>query len=100
ANCGRARAAAQLLGAAEALCTQTGAALGGPTIPVVAAAKQMTLEALGIEALAAQFEAGQHLSREAALRLALVEAPAVDASPEAFAVSPLAKRELEVARLV
>ena len=38
AHVGRARAAAQLLGAADVLCTQTGSALGGPTIPVDAEA--------------------------------------------------------------
>ena len=49
----------------------------------------------------AEFETGQHLSREVALRLALGEAAPLDASgSESLAASPLAKRELEVARLV
>jgi ATP/maltotriose-dependent transcriptional regulator MalT len=101
ANVGRARAAAQLLGAAEALCTQTGAALGGPTIPVVAGARQMAMEALGAGVFDAEFETGQRMSREAALRLALGEASPVDSSgAESPGSSPLAKRELEVARLV
>jgi predicted ATPase/DNA-binding CsgD family transcriptional regulator len=101
ANVGRTRAAAQLLGAAEALCTQTGAALGGPTIPVVAGAKQMAMEALGAVVFDAEFETGRHLSREVALRLALGEAAPVDASgSEGLAAGPLAKRELEVAKLV
>jgi predicted ATPase/DNA-binding CsgD family transcriptional regulator len=101
ANIGRSRAAAQLLGAAEALCTQTGSALGGPTIPAVAAAKQLAMDALGPGAFAAEFETGQHLSREVALRLALGEAAPVGAAgSENVEASPLAKRELEVARLV
>ena len=101
ANGGRARAAAQLLGAAEALCTQTGATLGTPTTRFVAEAKQLAREALGAGAFDAEFETGQHLSREVALRLALGEAAPLDASvSERFAAGPLAKRELEVAQLV
>jgi predicted ATPase/DNA-binding CsgD family transcriptional regulator len=101
AHVGRLRAAAQLLGAADVLCTQTGSALGGPTIPLVAGAQQLASEALGAAAFDAEFEAGQHLSREVALRLALGEAAPLDASASnSLAASPLAKRELEVAALV
>ncbi len=101
ANAGRTRAAAQLLGAADALCTQTGAALGGPTIPIVAEAKQSAMDALGTAAFDAEFKAGQHLSREVALRLALGEAAPMDASgSDGFAAGALAKREVEVAQLV
>ena len=101
AHAGHSRAAAQLLGAADALCTQTGAALGGPTIPSVAGARQLAMEALGAGAFDAEFKAGQQLSREVALRLALGEAAPLDSSVSASVVaSPLAKRELEVAQLV
>ncbi len=101
AHVGRARVAAQLLGAADVLCAQTGSALGGPTIPVAAGALHMTKEALGSAAFDAAFAAGQHMSREAALRLALGEAAPVDVSgTEGLAANPLAKRELEVAGLV
>jgi DNA-binding CsgD family transcriptional regulator len=101
AHVGRARAAAQLLGAADVLCAQTGSALGGPTIPLVAGARQLAMEALGATAFDAEFETGQHLSRELALRLALGEAAPTGASgSESLAASPLAKRELEVAALV
>ncbi len=101
AHAGRARAAARLLGAADVLRTQTGSALGGPTIPFDAEASQLTRETLGVQAFDAEFERGQRLSREEALRLALGEPAPVDASdPESHAASPLAKRELEVARLV
>ncbi|HVC05232.1 MAG TPA: LuxR C-terminal-related transcriptional regulator [Candidatus Acidoferrales bacterium] len=98
---GRARAAAQLLGAADALRMQTGGALGEPTIPFVVGAQQVATEALGPAAYNAAFEMGQHMSREAALRLALGEAEPGDATDaEHAAPAPLAKRETEVARLV
>jgi predicted ATPase/DNA-binding CsgD family transcriptional regulator len=101
AHAGQARAAAQLLGAADTLCMQTGAALGGPTIPSVAGARQLAMEALGADAFDAEFKVGQHLSREVALRLALGEAAPLDSSVSAQVVaSPLTKRELEVAQLV
>ena len=101
AHVGRARAAAQLLGAADVLCTQTGSALGGPTIPMAARAQQMAKEALGSVAFDAEFATGQHMRREAALRLALGEAAPVDMpGAEGLAANPLAKRELEVAGLV
>jgi predicted ATPase/DNA-binding CsgD family transcriptional regulator len=101
AHAGQAGAAGKLLGAADVLCTQTGATLGGPTIPLVAGARQLAIEALGADAFAAEFTAGQHLSREVALRLALGEGAPLDSSAAASAMaSPLAKRELEVAQLV
>jgi predicted ATPase/DNA-binding CsgD family transcriptional regulator len=101
ANGGRARAAAQLLGAADALRAQTAATLGTPTTSFVAGARQQAMEALGAEAFDAQFEMGQHLSREAALRVALGEADPLDDSGSETAVSgSLAKREVEVAQLV
>ena len=101
AQVGRMRAAAQLLGAADVLCTQTGSALGGPTIPVAAAARQQSMEALGAAVFDAEFETGQRLSREVALRVALGEPASLDTSgSNGPAASPLAKRELEVAALV
>lgn len=101
ATIGRARAAAQLLGAADALRTQTGGALGEPTIPSVAGAKQSAIESLGTATFDVAFESGQHMSRESALRLALGETvPGEAVGSENLAPSPLAKRELEVARLV
>ena len=61
----------------------------------------MAKEALGSVAFDAEFATGQHMSREAALRLALGEAAPVDMSgAEGLAANPLAKRELEVAGLV
>ena len=58
AHSGRARAAAQLLGAADVLCTQTGAALGGPTIPIVAGARQLAMDALGAASLRCRVQGG------------------------------------------
>jgi predicted ATPase/DNA-binding CsgD family transcriptional regulator len=101
ANTGQARAAAQLLGAAEAVGTQTGADIMGPSVPLLAQAKESAIGALGLSKFEAEFKTGNHLSREAALRLALGESDQVGvAVSDAGAGGLLAKRELEVARLV
>jgi hypothetical protein len=47
ANTGQARAAAQLLGAADAAATQTGADIMGPLVPLLVQAKALAKEALG-----------------------------------------------------
>src|SRR3984893_14494994 len=73
ANTGQARAAAQLLGAAEAAGRQTGADIMGPFVPVMAQAKASARGALGSSKFEAEFQAGARLSRVAALHLALVE---------------------------
>jgi len=101
ANTDQARAAAQLLGAADAAATQTGADIMGPLVPLLVQAKALAKEAVGSSKFEAEFQAGRHLSRIAALRLALREAD----QPEAAAAdgaerAALGKRELEVARLV
>jgi DNA-binding CsgD family transcriptional regulator len=101
ANSGQAHAAARLLGAAEALATQTGANISGPAAPLLGKAKESTLAALGTSAFEGEFSAGKQLSREAALQLALGESDAVGSQPaDGSAAGPLAKRELEVGRLV
>ncbi len=101
ASSGQARLAAQLLGAAEAAGTRAGAEMMGPSVPYWAQAKELALDALGPSKFEAEFTAGNRMSRDAAVRLALgesnhdeVEAGA-DASP-----GPLAKREVEVAQLI
>ncbi len=100
-NAGHARAAAQLLGAGETLATQTGADMMGPSVPFLTSAKQVAREALGPAAFEAEYAAGKRMSREAALRLALGEAaPAKATSAKAADASPLARREVEVARLI
>src|SRR5207302_753467 len=69
ANTGQTRAAAQLLGAADALGTQTGADIMGPLVPLLAQAKESAKGALGSSKFQAEFQAGSRLSRMAALRL-------------------------------
>jgi predicted ATPase/DNA-binding CsgD family transcriptional regulator len=101
ANTGQARAAAQLLGAAEAAGRQTGADIMGPFVPVLARAKESAMGALGPSKFEAEFQAGVRLSRMAALRLALGESDQAEvAASDGAEGAPLGKRELEVARLV
>src|ERR1700730_9450155 len=101
ANTGQARAAAQLLGAAEAAGRQTGADIMGPVVPVMAQAKASARGALGSSKFEAEFQAGARLSRVAALRLALGESDQAEVAPsDGAGGAPLGKRELEVARLV
>ena len=98
---GNARAAAQLLGAAETLARHTGADMMGPSVPFLASAKQVAREALGPATFETEYAAGTRMSRDAALRLALGEATPVEAtSPDSAGASPLARREVEVARLI
>jgi predicted ATPase/DNA-binding CsgD family transcriptional regulator len=101
ANTGRAREAAQLLGAADTLATQTGADIMGPLVPLLGQAKARAKDALGSSKFEAESQAGRRLSRMAALHLALGESD----QPEAAAAhgtesATLGKRELEVAQLV
>jgi DNA-binding CsgD family transcriptional regulator len=101
ANTGQARAAARLLGAAEALATQTGADILGPAAELLGQAEESAIAALGAPAFEGEFNAGKQLSREAALQLALGESDGVGTQPaDATVAGPLAKRELEVGRLV
>jgi DNA-binding CsgD family transcriptional regulator len=99
-NTGQARAAAQLLGAAEALGTQTGADMMGPSVPLLAQAKESAIGALGASKFEAEFTAGKRMGRDAAVRLALGESEHADIATERLEAGPLAKREAEVARLV
>jgi predicted ATPase/DNA-binding CsgD family transcriptional regulator len=101
AGSGRARRAAQLLGAAEAVRTGVGATLIPTAAPLVAQAEASAIAALGGSGFEAEFNAGKHLSRDAAIRTALGEpAHVVAATPDDASVAPLAKREADVARLV
>lgn len=98
---GDVRLAAQLLGAAETLATQTGADMLGPSVPFLASAKQSARESLGPESFEAEYAAGKRMTRDAALRLALGEVTPVEAAAADGAdASPLAKREVEVAALI
>jgi predicted ATPase/DNA-binding CsgD family transcriptional regulator len=101
ANSGQPRLAAQLLGAAETLATQTGANIMGPGVTLLRQARESAIVALGASVFEAEFNAGKHLSREAALQLALGESEGIGTkSAEGFVAGPLAKREVEVGRLV
>jgi len=100
ANSGQARNAARLLGAAEVLAMQTGARILGPAAELLDKAKGAAMAALGTSAFEAEFTVGKQLSREAALQLALGESDGIGTQPTDAAAGPLAKRELEVGRLV
>jgi predicted ATPase/DNA-binding CsgD family transcriptional regulator len=101
ASSGRARRAAQLLGAAEAVRTGVGATLIPTVAPLVAEAEASAIAALGASSFEAEFNAGKRLSRDAAIGTALGEpAHVVAATPDDASVAPLAKREADVARLV
>ena len=101
ANSGQPRVAAQLLGAAETLAMQTGADIMGPSVPLLGQAKESTIAALGASAYDREFNVGKQLSRETALQLALGELDGVGTEPaDGFVAGPLAKREVEVGRLV
>jgi predicted ATPase/DNA-binding CsgD family transcriptional regulator len=101
ANSGQARLAAQLLGAAEVAGTRAGAEIMGPSLPFWAQAKELALDALGPSKFEAEFTAGKRMSRDAAVRLALGESPQDEVDAGAVGASgPLAKREVEVAKLI
>ena len=101
ANSGQARLAAQLLGAAEVAGTRAGAEIMGPSLPFWAQAKELALDALGPSKFEVEFTAGKRMSRDAAVRLALGESPQDEVDAGAVGASgPLAKREVEVAKLI
>jgi len=98
---GQARAAAQLMGAAEALAEQTGADISGPSIPYVLKARETAVATLGAPTFDTEFTSGKRLGREEAVRLALGESGMGDAvATDGGAAGPLAKRELEVSKLI
>ena len=95
------RLAAQLLGAAEALGSAAGAGIAGPALPHLTRANEAAVSALGASKFEAEHLTGRRMGREAALRLALSESDQVHADAgDQVATGPLAKREVDVARLV
>jgi predicted ATPase/DNA-binding CsgD family transcriptional regulator len=101
AGSGQPRVAAQLVGAAATARTGVGASDLPYLAPLVAQAKESTRAALGEARFQAEFEAGQRLSRGAAISLALGERANVAAAASRDpGSSPLGKREAEVAELV
>ena len=99
---GKARLAAQLLGAAETIRTQAGASLIPILAPLLAQAEASATAALGASKFEAEVNAGKRLSRDEAIRLALEEPAPVAASTatDGQSTALLGKREVEVARLV
>jgi DNA-binding NarL/FixJ family response regulator len=90
-----------LLGAAEAAGAGAGAEIMGVALPYWAQAKKLALEALGPSKFETEFTAGNQMSRDAAVRLALGEPNQDEVEAGADAASgSLAKREVEVAQLI
>ena len=100
ASSGQARVAAKLLGAAEAVATRAGADIMGPSVPFLAQARTSAIGALGASKFEAEFKVGKGLSREVAVRLALGESEPVAGATERIEAGPLARRQVEVARLI
>jgi DNA-binding CsgD family transcriptional regulator len=94
------RLAAQLLGAAEARRTMTGAASRTAVIPLLARAKASPIASLGPAGFETQFNLGKGLSGEAIVRLGLGEATDVAAVTIQVGSDLLGKRQVDVARLV
>jgi predicted ATPase/DNA-binding CsgD family transcriptional regulator len=104
ATSGHARLGARLLGATEALGSAAGAGAAGPVgpgrlEPDLSGARAAAITALGAAKFDAEYASGMHLSRDAALRLALGEPDDLDAN-ELVETGPLSKREAEVAKLI
>lgn len=95
------RLAAQLLGAMESLRADAGATINAGMAPAMTQATTSVTAALGPARFAAEFQAGQQLSRDAAARLALGEAaPPAAAASDRLSTGVLRQRETDVARLV
>jgi predicted ATPase/DNA-binding CsgD family transcriptional regulator len=101
AGSGQPRLAARLLGAADTVQAGIGASVHPYLAAPVARAEESARAALGERTFRAEFEAGQRLSRDAAIGLALGEPARVTAAaPDAAGASQLGKREAQVAELV
>ena len=101
AGLGQSRVAAQLLGAADIIRAGTGARVMPFLAPSMQQAKASAIAALGASRFEAEFKAGSRYSRDTAVRLALGEPGHVAAAAsDSAGAGLLAKREVEVARLV
>ena len=98
---GRAKTAAQLLGASQTIRVGAGAAVMPVMSPVLTQAEDSAVAALGRSRFDIEFAAGTRLSRDRAVALALGQAehvaPPAQAGPDD---GLLGKREADVARLV
>jgi predicted ATPase/DNA-binding CsgD family transcriptional regulator len=97
---GQPQVAARLLGASEAIRIGAGATVMAVLAPFIVQAEESATAALGASKYAAELEIGRHLSREAAVRVALGEAHAVAPASDHAGTGILGKRQAEVARLV
>jgi DNA-binding CsgD family transcriptional regulator len=101
AGSGKARLAAQLLGAAAAVGAGAGARAMPFFAPLVEQAEASAVATLGRPRFDAAVLAGSRLDRDAAVRLALGgSGEALKTAPESADAGLLSKREEEVARLV
>jgi predicted ATPase/DNA-binding CsgD family transcriptional regulator len=95
------RLAAQLLGASESIRAEAGASVNPTLGPLVTRAAAAIRSALGASRFDAEMSAGQHLTRNAAIGLALGEPRRPDVRPSPGPVpGPLSKRESEIGQLV
>ena len=98
---GRAKTAAQLLGASETIRIGAGAVIMPAMSPVITQAEESAIAALGKAKFEVEFAAGKHLTRETAVASALGEPAQATAAPREDArPGVLAKREFDVARLI
>jgi DNA-binding NarL/FixJ family response regulator len=73
----------------------------GPAVPLLAEAKESAIGALGAAKFEAEFEAGKHMSRDMAVRLALGDATQDElGAGDPVAPGLLPKRQAEVAQLI
>jgi predicted ATPase/DNA-binding CsgD family transcriptional regulator len=101
ASSGRARRAAQLLGAADTVRAEAGATLIPTLAPLLARAEASAAAALGASSFEAEYNAGKRLSRASAIQMALGDPARVAAEHvDDASMAPLGKREADVARLV
>jgi len=97
---GKARVAAQLLGASETIRLGAGATVMAALAPFSEQAEGAASAALGPARFRNEFDAGRGLTRAAAVRLALGQPEAVGTRAESDGGAALGGRRLEVARLV
>ena len=98
---GRAKKAAQLLGASETIRIGAGAVVMPVMSPVITQAEQSAIAALGKARFDVEISSGRRMSRDSAVAIALGEPDhATAVTPVDAGTGLLAKRELDVARLV
>src|SRR5204862_811450 len=93
AGSGKARLAAELIGAAETIRTQAGASLIPILAPLLAKAEASAVAALGRSKFDVEMDAGKRLGRDEAIRLALGEPSQVSVGAPPNGVALLGKRE-------